>query len=43
MVDVQQLRLLDPDAVELQGVGHNAHVEDPEGVWALATDLPRPP
>jgi pimeloyl-ACP methyl ester carboxylesterase len=41
MVDEQQLRRLDPDAVVLRDAGHNAHVEDPEGVWALVADLLR--
>lgn len=30
-----QLRALDPDAVTLAGLGHNAHVEDPAAVRAL--------
>lgn len=30
-----QLRALDPDAVVLTGLGHNAHVEDPAAVRAL--------
>ncbi|RZQ59635.1 alpha/beta fold hydrolase [Amycolatopsis suaedae] len=32
-----QLRELDPDAVSLAGLGHNAHVEDPAAVRALLT------
>jgi pimeloyl-ACP methyl ester carboxylesterase len=35
MVSAEQLRALDPDAVDLPGVGHNAHVEDPRAVAAL--------
>ncbi|MEQ0558868.1 alpha/beta fold hydrolase [Amycolatopsis sp. NEAU-NG30] len=31
----EQLRALDPDAVTLPGLGHNAHVEDPAAVRAL--------
>jgi pimeloyl-ACP methyl ester carboxylesterase len=31
----EQLRALDPAAVELPGLGHNAQVEDPAAVWAL--------
>jgi pimeloyl-ACP methyl ester carboxylesterase len=31
----EQLRALDPDAVTLAGLGHNAHVEDPAAVRAL--------
>ena len=31
-----QLRELDPAAVELTGLGHNAQVEDPRAVWELA-------
>lgn len=38
MVPIQQLRELDPQAVELTGLGHNAHVEDPEAVWNLIAD-----
>jgi pimeloyl-ACP methyl ester carboxylesterase len=30
------LRSLRPDAVELAGLGHNAHVEDPSALWPLA-------
>ncbi|MEU0797756.1 alpha/beta hydrolase, partial [Amycolatopsis sp. NPDC005961] len=30
-----RLRALDPDAVTLAGLGHNAHVEDPAAVRAL--------
>ena len=30
------LLLHDPDAVQLSGLGHNAHVEDPERVLRLA-------
>jgi len=33
MVSVNQLRMLDPSAVELPGLGHNAHVENPEQLW----------
>ena len=35
MVGAAELRTLDPDAVELTGLGHNAHVEDPAAFWAL--------
>jgi pimeloyl-ACP methyl ester carboxylesterase len=34
-----QLRALDPDAVTLPGLGHNAHVEDPAAVRALVRRL----
>jgi pimeloyl-ACP methyl ester carboxylesterase len=34
-----QLRDLDPGAVELRGLGHNAQVEDPGAVWALVRPL----
>jgi pimeloyl-ACP methyl ester carboxylesterase len=37
MVSAEQLRALDPDAVDLPGLGHNAHVEDPRAVAALVT------
>lgn len=35
MVSAAELRMLDPAAVELAGLGHNAHVEDPEAFWNL--------
>ncbi len=35
MVSVEQLRGFDPEAVVLPGLGHNAHVEDPEPFWRL--------
>ncbi|GAA1286422.1 alpha/beta fold hydrolase [Pseudonocardia aurantiaca] len=35
MVGADQLRALTPDAVDLPGLGHNAHVEDPRAVAAL--------
>jgi pimeloyl-ACP methyl ester carboxylesterase len=35
LVDVEELRRHDPGAVELAGLGHNAHVEDPERVLRL--------
>ncbi|WP_308283156.1 alpha/beta fold hydrolase [Pseudonocardia nigra] len=35
MVSRAQLRALVPDPVELRGLGHNAHVEDPAAVAAL--------
>jgi pimeloyl-ACP methyl ester carboxylesterase len=35
----EQLRELDPDAVELPGLGHNAQVEDPRAVWELVRSL----
>ena len=35
MVSAEQLRALTPDAVDLPGLGHNAHVEDPRAVAGL--------
>jgi pimeloyl-ACP methyl ester carboxylesterase len=35
MVSAGQLATLDPSAVSLPGLGHNAHVEDPEAVLRL--------
>jgi pimeloyl-ACP methyl ester carboxylesterase len=35
----EQLCALDPGAVELPGLGHNAQVEDPEAVWNLVRPL----
>ncbi len=34
MSPVADLRAFDPGAVELAGLGHNAHVEDPEAGWS---------
>lgn len=42
MVTIDQLRTLDREAVMFAGLGHNAHVEDPESFWRLiasASDL----
>jgi pimeloyl-ACP methyl ester carboxylesterase len=36
LVSLAELRRDDPDALELSGLGHNAHVEDPERVLRLA-------
>lgn len=35
MVSAADLRTLSDDAVELPGLGHNAHVEDPAAFWSL--------
>jgi pimeloyl-ACP methyl ester carboxylesterase len=35
MVGLDAMRRLDPDAVLVEGVGHNAHWEAPEAVWSL--------
>ena len=35
MVDLDAMRRVDPDAVLLDGAGHNAHWEFPEAVWSL--------
>lgn len=37
MARIDDLRALQPEAVCLPGLGHNAHVEDPEAVWSLVT------
>jgi pimeloyl-ACP methyl ester carboxylesterase len=39
LVTLAELRRLDPGAAELAGLGHNAHVEDPERVLDLAEQL----
>jgi pimeloyl-ACP methyl ester carboxylesterase len=39
LVTLAELRRLDRDAVELTGLGHNAHVESPERVLELAERL----
>lgn len=35
MVSADELRTLDKNAVELMGLGHNAHIEDPSVLWKL--------
>jgi pimeloyl-ACP methyl ester carboxylesterase len=35
MVGLDSMRRVDPDAVLLDGAGHNAHWEAPEAVWSL--------
>ena len=35
LTSLAELQAFDPSAVELTGLGHNAHVEDPEAVWQL--------
>lgn len=35
MVGIDELCALDPKAIEFPGLGHNAHVEDPEPFWRL--------
>jgi len=39
MVSLEELRMHASQAVEIQGVGHNAHVEDPRAVVALLERL----
>lgn len=38
MVSVEDLQSLDPSARVLDGLGHNAHVEDPAAFWGLIAD-----
>tara|TARA_E500000331_G_scaffold181059_1_gene174391 strand:- start:541 stop:1326 length:786 start_codon:yes stop_codon:yes gene_type:complete len=38
MVTVNDLQKLDPGALILDGVGHNAHVENPESFWELVAN-----
>ena len=35
MVGLDAMRRIDPDAVVLDGIGHNAHYEAPAAVWSL--------
>lgn len=35
MVPADELRALSADAIVLDGLGHNAHVEDPARIWSL--------
>ena len=37
MTGLESMRRVDPDAVLLDGAGHNAHWETPEAVWKLLT------
>ena len=37
MVSTKDLQSLSPDAIELPGLGHNAHAEDPDAFWTLIT------
>jgi len=36
---LEGLRKMDPDALLLEGLGHNCHVEDPAAVWRLVTEF----
>ena len=38
MVTVEELRTLNPKARVLAGVGHNAHIENPQAFWELIAD-----
>ena len=38
MVTVEELRILAPEVRVLAGVGHNAHVENPQAFWELIAD-----
>jgi pimeloyl-ACP methyl ester carboxylesterase len=38
MVPSDELHMLAPEAIVLDGLGHNAHVEDPGRVWSLISD-----
>jgi pimeloyl-ACP methyl ester carboxylesterase len=35
MVGLEAMRRIDPDAVVIEGAGHNAHYETPDQVWEL--------
>ena len=35
MVELSHMASFDPKAVLFEGLGHNAHVEDPARVWAF--------
>ena len=41
MCTLDDMRVLDPDAVVLDGLGHNCHVERPDIVWRLFEDTLR--
>ena len=38
MVPADELRALSADAIVLDGLGHNAHVEDPARIWSLIAE-----
>ncbi|MEC7489557.1 MAG: alpha/beta hydrolase [Pseudomonadota bacterium] len=38
MVNVDDLRTLDPGSRQLPGLGHNAHVENPDAFWSLISE-----
>jgi pimeloyl-ACP methyl ester carboxylesterase len=37
MVGLDAMRRVDPEAVIIEGAGHNAHWEAPEAVWSLVS------
>ena len=39
VTSLEELRKMDPDAVLLEGLGHNCHVEDPAAVWQLVANF----
>ena len=39
VTSIDRLRLLDPDAVVLNGLSHNAHVEDPLTIWKVVQSM----
>jgi pimeloyl-ACP methyl ester carboxylesterase len=39
MVSLQELRMHAPQACDIPGAGHNAHIEDPGAVVALLEQL----
>ena len=39
VTDIDGLRTMDPDAIVLKGLSHNAHVEDPAAVWKMVQNL----
>ena len=39
VTSLEELRKMDPDAVLLEGLGHNCHVKDPAAVWQMVTNL----
>jgi pimeloyl-ACP methyl ester carboxylesterase len=39
IVTIEQYRSLDKNAVQIPNVAHNAHVENPEAMWALVEKL----
>lgn len=36
---IEGLKKMDPEAIQIRGLGHNCHVEDPETLWHLVNEF----